>query len=86
MKRKSVALLQAIGSVIALSPTVVSANGMPANPVSALRQDAAAIRGDFQKAMVSVNVEKAEQCQIKKKVRTPNSLVKNKRIMNWFLE
>ncbi|MCW7185626.1 hypothetical protein OHD60_00175 [Escherichia coli] len=50
MKRKSVALLQAIGSVIALSPTVVSANGMPANPVSALRQDAAAIRGDFQKS------------------------------------
>ncbi len=52
MKRKRVALLQAIGSVIALSPAVVSANGMPANPVAALRQDAAAIRGDFQRAMV----------------------------------
>ncbi|EEU3974549.1 hypothetical protein FAV90_002313 [Escherichia coli] len=67
MKRKSVALLQAIGSVITLSPTVVSANGMPANPVSALRQDAAAIRGDFQKAMVSVNVEKLNNARSKRK-------------------
>ena len=67
MKRKRVALLQAIGSVIALSPAVVSANGMPANPVAALRQDAAAIRGDFQRAIASGNVEKLNNGRSKRK-------------------
>ncbi|AQW72565.1 TPA: hypothetical protein ACWKRV_003840 [Escherichia coli] len=67
MNRKRVALLQAIGSVIALSPAVVSASGMPANPVAALRQDAAAIRGDFQRAAVSVNFEKLNNARPKRK-------------------
>ncbi|ENH2667250.1 hypothetical protein ABVZ22_003565 [Escherichia coli] len=67
MNRKRVALLQAIGSVIALSPAVVSASGMPANPVAALRQDAAAIRGDFQRAAVSVNFEKLNNARRKRK-------------------
>ncbi|AXD04681.1 hypothetical protein ACQYEX_003365 [Salmonella enterica] len=67
MKRKSVALLQAIGSVIALSPTIVSANGMPVNSTAALRQDALAVRGDFQKAMISVNVEKLNNVRTKRK-------------------
>ncbi|EFB5187793.1 hypothetical protein NZZ21_002282 [Escherichia albertii] len=65
MNRKRVALLQAIGSVIALRPAVISANGMPANPVAALRQDAAAIRSDFQRAMISVNVEKLNDARSK---------------------
>lgn len=67
MKRKSVALLQAIGSVIALSPTVVSANGMPANPVSAFASGCCGYQGDFQKAMVSVNVEKLNNARSKRK-------------------
>ncbi|EDU0819081.1 cell wall metabolism sensor histidine kinase WalK [Salmonella enterica subsp. diarizonae serovar 61:l,[v],[z13]:1,5,[7]] len=57
MKRKSVALLQAIGSVIALSPTIILSANATTNPVSALRQDAKAINGDFRKAMVACNVD-----------------------------
>lgn len=66
MKRKGAALLQAIGSVIALSPTISPAVGAPVNSVAALRQDAMAVRGDFQKAMVSTTVEKPNNSSAKR--------------------
>ncbi|EAQ9998768.1 hypothetical protein EAP59_23870 [Salmonella enterica] len=63
MKRKGVALLQAIGSVIALSPTIIPSANATTNPVSALRQDARAINGDFRKAMVACNVDGLSDAQ-----------------------
>lgn len=57
MKRKGVALLQAIGSVIALSPAIIPSASATTSPTSALRQDARAINGDFRKAMVACNVD-----------------------------
>lgn len=57
MKRKSMALLQAIGSVIALSPAIIPSASASTSPASALRQDARAINGDFRKAMVACNVD-----------------------------
>ncbi|HAG0017975.1 TPA: hypothetical protein G8O67_005395 [Salmonella enterica] len=63
MKRKSVALLQAIGSVIALSPAIIPSASASTSPVSALRQDARAINGDFRKAMIACNVDGLSDAQ-----------------------
>lgn len=52
MNKKQVAVLvQAIGSVIALNPTLPANANAPATV--ALRQDARAIKSDFKKAMAS---------------------------------
>lgn len=53
MKRKGVALLQAIGSVIALSPAIIPSASATTSPTSALRQDARAINGDFRNIKLS---------------------------------
>ena len=64
MKRKSVALIRAVGSIIALSPAISPASGPSA---MALRQDALAVRGDFQKVMIAVNVDKLNNGRVHRK-------------------